>query len=312
MTRQPGPVDVDLDEPIELTTPRSEWPALFSAELTALHGALAQIALAIEHIGSTAVPGLVAKPVIDIQVGVVGPPELAKIYAPLVGLGYESLGQAGVPGRLYFRRRGAHAFNVHVVAFGGLHWTANLAVRDYLRKHPDETARYAAAKQTAVASGATSLLDYSEHKSAYLTALVERALAWSSGATEAKHAGSCLCGAVRFEVRGELPPPDACHCTKCRKSSGHYFASTDVKRANVTIHGDQAIKWYQSSEKVRRGFCSTCGSPLFFDPPADRDWIGIAMGAFESPTHTKLKHHIFVANKGDYYEIADGLPQNEQ
>lgn len=125
------------------------------------------------------------------------------------------------------------------------------------------------------------------------------------------HRGSCLCGAVRFSIEGELPPPDACHCTKCRKHSGHYFASTDVKRSAITIEGEAAVRWFQSSEKVRRGFCATCGSSLFFDPP-HKDWIGVAMGAFDAPTHTKLGIHIFVADKGDYYEIADGLPQNEQ
>jgi hypothetical protein len=125
------------------------------------------------------------------------------------------------------------------------------------------------------------------------------------------HRGSCSCGAVRFEVNGALPPPDACHCTICRKVSGHVFASTDVPRSLVTIHGEDKLTWYRSSEKVRRGFCSTCGSPLFFDP-IHKDWIGIAMGAFDRPTDTKLAMHIFVADKGDYYDIADGLPQNQQ
>ena len=123
--------------------------------------------------------------------------------------------------------------------------------------------------------------------------------------------GSCLCGAVRFEVRGALKPPDACHCTKCRKSSGHYFASTDIPKARLSVTGADNVTWYQSSERVRRGFCRTCGSPLFFDPPA-RDWIGVAMGAFDGPSGTHLEMHIFVADKGDYYEIADGLPQNAQ
>ena len=125
------------------------------------------------------------------------------------------------------------------------------------------------------------------------------------------HRGSCLCGKVTFEVDGALPPPDACHCTMCRKQSGHVFASTDVPRANLTVHGEEHVAWYQSSEKVRRGFCATCGSSLFFDPPA-RDWIAIAMGAFETPTGTRLKIHIFVDDKGDYYDIADGLPQHRQ
>ena len=125
------------------------------------------------------------------------------------------------------------------------------------------------------------------------------------------HKGSCLCGAVRFEVACELPPPDACHCTQCRKHSGHVFTSTDVPRTAVTIEGGENVTWFRSSEKVRRGFCATCGSSLFWDP-IYRDWIGIAMGAFEKPTGTQLGIHIFTGDKGDYYEIADGLPQNRQ
>ncbi|NUB43130.1 GFA family protein [Fertoebacter nigrum] len=125
------------------------------------------------------------------------------------------------------------------------------------------------------------------------------------------HHGSCLCGAVRFDVAGDLPPPDACHCTKCRKHSGHFFASTEVKKNRLTLHGGEHLRWFASSEKVRRGFCGVCGSSLFFDPP-HRDWIGVAMGAFDGPTQTHLHIHIFVADKGDYYAIADGLPQNAQ
>ena len=125
------------------------------------------------------------------------------------------------------------------------------------------------------------------------------------------HRGSCLCGAVSFEFDGELKPPDACHCAQCRKQSGHYFASSDVPRAALTVHGEDKVTWFASSEKVRRGFCSVCGSSLFWDP-VQRDWTGIAMGALDTPTATKLKMHIFVAEKGDYYEIADGLQQNQR
>ena len=120
--------------------------------------------------------------------------------------------------------------------------------------------------------------------------------------------GSCLCGAVSFTVTGDLPPPDACHCSQCRKQSGHVWASTDVPRAALSISGEDRVTWFQSSEQVRRGFCATCGSVLFWDPPA-RASIAVAMGAFDAPTGTRLHEHIFVADKGDYYEIADGLPQ---
>jgi hypothetical protein len=123
------------------------------------------------------------------------------------------------------------------------------------------------------------------------------------------HQGSCLCRAVTFSVSCALPAADACHCSQCRKQSGHYWASTDVPRAALSISGTENIRWYQSSPKVRRGFCQTCGSFLFGDPP-HRPSIAIAMGAFDAPTGAALSHHIFVADKGDYYEIADGVPQN--
>ena len=134
------------------------------------------------------------------------------------------------------------------------------------------------------------------------------------GAEVRVHRGSCLCGAVEFEVDGELPAPDACHCTQCRKWSGHVAAGTDVPRSALTVRGSEHVTWFASSEKVRRGFCGTCGSSLFFDP-VDRtrhDWIGVSMGAFDTPTNTALHVHIFVAEKGDYYDIADGLPQNQR
>lgn len=127
------------------------------------------------------------------------------------------------------------------------------------------------------------------------------------------HKGSCLCGAISFEVSCALKPMDACHCTQCRKWSGHFLVAADVPRGSITINGSDFVNWFHSSEKVRRGFCSRCGSSLFFDPldKAKHDWIGVSMGAFEAPTDTHVALHIFVAEKGDYYEIADGLPQNE-
>jgi hypothetical protein len=118
---------------------------------------------------------------------------------------------------------------------------------------------------------------------------------------------------VRFEVAGALAPPDACHCSQCRKWSGHVFASTDVPRAALTVSGAENVTWFRSSEKVRRGFCSTCGSSLFFDPvdQTKHAWIAVAMGALAAPTDTRLKIHIYVAEKDDYYDLVDGLPQNQ-
>lgn len=122
------------------------------------------------------------------------------------------------------------------------------------------------------------------------------------------HAGSCLCGAVAFTVDADLPPPDICHCSLCRKQSGHCFASADVPKAALAVSDDGSLKWFQSSEKIRRGFCGRCGSSLFWEP-SHRDWVAVAMGAIDGPTGTRAAMHIFVADKGDYYDIADGLPQ---
>ena len=124
------------------------------------------------------------------------------------------------------------------------------------------------------------------------------------------HKGSCLCGAVTFEIASPLAAPDACHCRQCRKQSGHFFVSSDVPRSSLTIHGEDKVAWYRSSERVRRGFCSVCGSTLFWDP-IGRDRTGVAMGAIDTPTGTHVHVHIFTGSKGDYYDIADGIPQFE-
>ena len=123
------------------------------------------------------------------------------------------------------------------------------------------------------------------------------------------HKGSCLCGAVRFAVSGDLAPPGACHCSMCRRQSGHFWVSTEILRSALTIEGAQNLSWFQSSAEARRGFCRTCGSVLLWDP-IGKDTLAVAMGAFAAPTGTRLGRHIFVADKGDYYDIADGLPQS--
>lgn len=123
--------------------------------------------------------------------------------------------------------------------------------------------------------------------------------------------GSCLCGAVRFTVSEPLTAASACHCTQCRKQSGHFFASANVAKSAVTVSGAEHLRWHAASAKVRRGFCAHCGSWLFWEP-IERDWTSVALGAIDGPTGVRLERHIFVADQGDYYDIADGLPQNPQ
>jgi hypothetical protein len=119
--------------------------------------------------------------------------------------------------------------------------------------------------------------------------------------------GGCLCGAVRYRVDGPLVDVIACHCSQCRRSSGHFAAATAAPREAVTVTGE--VAWYESTPgKIRRGFCPLCGSNLFWDRMADRK-LDIWAGTLDAPTGLRLAGHIFVADKGDYYAIADGLPQ---
>lgn len=123
------------------------------------------------------------------------------------------------------------------------------------------------------------------------------------------HQGSCLCGVVRFRTRGALRGVVYCHCTQCRKQSGHHYASTNVADDRLTIEGADNIAWFESSDDAKRGFCKTFGSVMFWKH-RKLDYTSINAGAFDKPSGMKGEMHIFVADKGDYYEIADGLPQH--
>ena len=164
-----------LDEPTHLEAYRAEWPGLFEAERRRIVEAIGVPPDAVQHIGSTAVVGLGGKPVLDILVGASRVPCPDTWTASLERLGYEAMGEAGIPGRWYFRHRVAPFRNAHVVKLGESHWIANLAFRDYLRVSPDACARYMEAKRLAVAGGATSLIAYTRAKRPIIEALLTEA-----------------------------------------------------------------------------------------------------------------------------------------
>ncbi|MEX0319532.1 MAG: GFA family protein [Ruegeria sp.] len=122
------------------------------------------------------------------------------------------------------------------------------------------------------------------------------------------HTGSCLCGSVAFRIDGELSPPSACHCGQCRRQSGHVWSSTSTHENNLSFAASDTLGWFRASDIAKRGFCSNCGSFLFWKHN-DEDTISISMGALNAPTGLTLARHIFVADKGDYYDITDDLPQ---
>jgi hypothetical protein len=122
-----------------------------------------------------------------------------------------------------------------------------------------------------------------------------------------KLTGSCNCGAVRFTVDAE-DRATACHCGQCRKQSGHHWASGQALVDSFDITGEP--RWYAASETAKRGFCATCGCFLFWKHN-DEDKMSFSLGLIDGPTGLKLQRHIFTADKGDYYDIADGVPQRE-
>ena len=120
--------------------------------------------------------------------------------------------------------------------------------------------------------------------------------------------GGCLCGAVRYRARRPLRPAIACHCTQCRKTSGHYVSATCAWRENFVLTNDEGLEWYGSSEHAQRGFCRKCGSSVLWSAH-ERDTITIMCGTIDGDTGIETVAHICVADKGDYYEINPSEPQ---
>lgn len=135
------------------------------------------------------------------------------------------------------------------------------------------------------------------------------------GSDEAKaaerHRGGCLCGAVRYEVEGALRPVLACHCDMCQRTHGGPAYYTSAENARFRLVEDEGLDWYRASDIAARGFCRRCGASLFWKPKA-ADYTAIACGSLDPPSGVETVGHVFLVDKGDYYEIHDGLPQFER
>ena len=167
-----------IDEPIDIVDYDPAWPALFAEERQRLRACLGGRIGRIEHFGSTAVPAMAGKPVVDLLVGVSKLPVPAPWIESLQAMGYENFGEVFIPGRWYLRNRGPPHFNIAVTVEGGEFWRTQLLVRDYLRAHPHEAAAYSEAKRAIYAAGARMFSTYSQAKGPFLAALKERAEKW--------------------------------------------------------------------------------------------------------------------------------------
>ena len=157
------------------------WPELYEREATAIAAALGEHLVAIHHVGSTAVPGLAAKPVIDIQIGVTSLEAADRYCVPaMIDLGYEYVPEfeEQIPERRYFRKDnglGLRTHNCHMVVPGSEWWIRHLAFRDYLRKHPEVRDAYAQLKRELSEFEYESVSDYADKKTEFIQSVEEKA-----------------------------------------------------------------------------------------------------------------------------------------
>ncbi|MGH2583641.1 MAG: GrpB family protein [Dehalococcoidia bacterium] len=161
-------------DPIDVTDYDPSWPRWFERERERLVGALGDVAVTIEHVGSTAVPGLAAKRVLDILMTAEPFPLPEPAIAAIEALGYRYRGENGIPGRQYFRTV-PHARHLHVYAPGHPDVERTLLFRDYLRTHPEAAREYEALKRTLAERYPLDRGAYTEGKRAFVAAIVERA-----------------------------------------------------------------------------------------------------------------------------------------
>jgi GrpB-like predicted nucleotidyltransferase (UPF0157 family) len=158
------------------------WPAMFARERDAVQAALGPLVVAVEHMGSTAVPGLAAKPIIDLLVGVRSLGDAARICrAPLEAVGYRYVPEyaAWLPGELFFRKGvpGPWTHHVHVMEPWHPRWAYFLDFRDYLRAHPDTATAYGALKAGLATRFGDDIARYRDGKHDFIEAALAKARA---------------------------------------------------------------------------------------------------------------------------------------
>lgn len=128
-----------------------------------------------------------------------------------------------------------------------------------------------------------------------------------------QHRGSCLCGGVRYEVQGPLPPLEACHCQQCQRAQGGPLVVVAPLAAAAfrLLAGDALLGHFRSSAGKERVFCTRCGSPLFSRRDDLPDRLRLRIGTLEGPTGSVIASHAHVASKADYWPMPDDCPSAE-
>ena len=180
LERHPS-LDDRFDPAVRIVDHDARWPELAAAELRLIAAALGESAVRLEHVGSTAVPGLAAKPIVDLQLSVPAIEERERYRGPLEGVGYLFVPAPESADYHLFAKppERPRAFHLHVCQAGSEHERRHLALRDYLRAQPGEAARYDALKRRLVERQPEDRLAYIEGKHEFVTALEARALEWA-------------------------------------------------------------------------------------------------------------------------------------
>ncbi len=133
-------------------------------------------------------------------------------------------------------------------------------------------------------------------------------------AVEQKYSGSCLCGEIRYEIHGEIGDIIQCHCQRCRKASGTAYTTNALVKVSdfKFIQGEQLLKKFQSSATIQRCFCGECSSAIMSIRTETPDYYRLRLGTLDTPVSNKPVMHIFVADKAEWDNICDDVPQYDQ
>lgn len=174
---------------VEVVPHDPAWAQEFKAEAQRLSAALGEIAIAIHHIGSTAIPCIYAKPIIDLLLEVNDLAQLDRQQAAVEQLGYEAMGEYGIPGRRYFRKHnaaGTRTHHLHAFAPGSSHVERHLLFRDYLIAHPQDAQQYSNLKRRLAAQYLTDIESYMDGKDSLIKTLETRSVQWKRQKAEGK------------------------------------------------------------------------------------------------------------------------------
>ena len=127
-----------------------------------------------------------------------------------------------------------------------------------------------------------------------------------------RRSGRCECGGVRYECTGPLRDVVNCHCSRCRRFTGHHMAATAIAAEGLQLLSSDTLRWYEPVEDVHYGFCGRCGSSLFWKTDARPSTVSIAAGTLDQPTGLRTTTAWWVSEAADYHDRQAGLIEHSR